>query len=435
MPIEMVRANEWIYLRGVFVPLNLHDPLPPLGPKDSIRVVTDNQRLRHFVGFYSPAPSTAVMRVFGEYPEGGEAPDLGYIQLMRLKVGDKAISPALLPGLKDRAPYWHQPSGLFVEFMGPADAKLRLPKSTPPFYALNDTLRRQYGPSPSIHAYYWHPMPNGSLCWKGIGERPAQPRVPWPIRQALVPSVVQQISPFVLDEADLAAYCPQNEPFYEQPKGPESQDPLYQQMLGAYKNAIEEEPPRDALDVQAVGRYLIVGFSAENNRFSDTVLVGAESENKLRIWTISEDTLANLRYRAAARVLERISPTAPRARQTERRRGSGGLHQAPGALSLALEIHAVLYRWLPKLERRDADLFRPSGVRVELKWTYDPVTETIDTPQLVHVGVETEFESIAAAIQQARACIADTPPGMRVDESVFLVAGSPWFDPVPPYQS
>jgi hypothetical protein len=158
----------------------------------------------HAVGFDDSFAEPVVVRAYYDFDRDAEAQAqhqrhgyefVGYIQYCQLTFRSEPILPSVFGGrLADRDPYVAAENGIFVDFMGPVDARLRLPPLATPFYPFNAVLTD--GTLQSLPDFSRHPLANGSLLSAPTGSP----------TQSLCASLCAEVAPGLVTPAAIAPY-------------------------------------------------------------------------------------------------------------------------------------------------------------------------------------------------------------------------------------
>ncbi|MDG6110189.1 hypothetical protein Daura_22340 [Dactylosporangium aurantiacum] len=270
----------------------------------------------HIIGFDDSFADSIVVRAYYDPAaetgprarsvlDGGGVVHVGYMQFMQLRFLGQSIPPETYGGrLGDRGPYVYD-NNLFVDFMGPADARTR---SIPvPFYPYNGMLVAGIS---TMDELYLHPKPNGSLCSPRNLGRPDQ---------SVVASLVAEIAPGLVTPPDVAAMLTPTKLKWVLPTAPAvlAQREAYQVALGALRtpDSPPDSPPalaglrNEDIAAQLVGDYVLLGLPDPEN-LGDTLVITTEPGNNgltnVLVYALSDYDMESMTADAGRLALLRI---------------------------------------------------------------------------------------------------------------------------------
>ena len=447
---QVTASNGWVYVKGVVTP----DTPQPLGPVGRVFALADTSKLgTHHGALYTVTPSTGILRLFFDHAKKARN-DIGYIQFCQLYSCGQAIPPGTIPALAGRRFYCSDDTkGIYLEFMGPKDANVRL-KGGPcetPFYPLNATLLRQFTRFADYEAFCWHPMPNGSIrrgddLYLNPQTKPHSTALP-----SQVASLVLPISPFMLTEAAIAAHCTTENVLIDETLAASAVDgfPLFEVVKAALIEG-DTDPAPVIKDVQAVGTFLVLTQDDGEDGAGGTTYVARRdlvpndsTKRRIIVWEIDRDTFASLEHNATLDTLDRVAAFLTKAKVRPdkftvpaRVRGWSGLRPPPDVVYwnkgplLQMKMLSVIFA----RAARTGVIVPCAGVASEVKWEYDVVAESLELTAAQPVPVGTvDLAAIAKSLGLYKTTLDSPPSDDAFNLASFTVAGSPWFDGAKPY--
>lgn len=232
---------------------------------------------------------------------------IGYMQFMRLSFRGTPIPPDVFGGkLAEREPYVFGRDRRFLDFMGPADAKLR--GIYTPLYPYNALLTHSIT---SNSDFFYHPLDNGSLCAPGnLGTT-----------QSLGASLFGEISPGLVTRKDVQAVLNDGNLILVLSPSPSelAQSEPYRLALNSLENqaltsAPDDGPPLAGIDesqieAQVIGDYVLLTLPDPED-LGDTLVIGTKPRDgggtDVAVHLLSDYEMADLFYDAGRDALWRI---------------------------------------------------------------------------------------------------------------------------------
>jgi len=226
----------------------------------------------------------------------------GYVQFMQLSFRGMPIPPDVYGGkLADRVPYVYGRDKKFLDFMGPADARVR--GVLTPFYPYNALLATSITDNAT---FFQHPQLNGSL-WSpaNLGTT-----------QSLAASLYGEISPGLVTPADLArVLTPDNQILVLSPTPQQlAQTEAYRLALNALETTPQGNPPLAQLDesqvaAQIIGDYVLLTLP-DPEELGDTLVISTATRTdggtNVIVNLLDDYEMADLFYNAGRLALWRI---------------------------------------------------------------------------------------------------------------------------------
>jgi hypothetical protein len=356
MSLVLSQVNGQFQLSGI-----THDPnvLAPLG-SHYVQIGP------HWFGFDDRFVEPVIVRAYydvsadielSEAMEQGRYDYLGYMQFMRLSFRGMVVPPGVYQGqLASRQAYAYGFDQKFIDFMGPADARIR--GLDTPAYPFNAMLLD--GTLGDYHQFMAYPLVNGSLYGPDTGVLGD--------RQALAPSLTAEIASGLLVPADVASQLTADNLLLTIPvtnSDLAAAEP-YRIALNTLENSPlpgylpDGGPPLQGLDEtgiagQAVGDYVLLTLPDPEN-FGNTLVVSTAPRDGgayILVHVLSDYDMEGLTGEAARRALWRINEYQieedwniydPQDLSPPDGRGMSGLYTPPYALA-ANEVALVLDYW------------------------------------------------------------------------------------------
>lgn len=461
MALNLASQNGFTWVQGAYTPTTTQQARPVLlGPQP-----TSGLYGGHAVGVDAPFDSPVYVRAYADPTRiltpglgtlsaiGGRYPRLGYVGFIQAALLGTPVPPDVVGGdIRRVQPYSAGEDGEHTAllFMGPGDARARLPASEPPFFAYNAMT---FTPVARVEDFGSFGRATGSL-WL-----PRPGNVPDPVTG---PSMLAQVNVPLVTEAEVRAMTARLQPLLVRTvdAGTAASVPLYRLVVEAIRAETGNRWVRDAdrqltlgdiSRIRMAGMYMLLNVA--NGEHLEPVLCARLTDGQtqgqavLTVHLLDYDHLRGAEELATLRLVHQgvdawqdhgLQPTRPAPPSADR--GQGGLYRPPivlddGAELLRIRLTGVVFAQGVRLRRARyiRGMMPFSGFQVDLVWKYDAETRIVvldPTPAVRQIdGGADEFQQALAAFDDAYT--AATPQTSTVDVSAFQLIGTGWAAPDP----
>jgi hypothetical protein len=460
MALRLTTQNDFTFVEGAYTPTTTPRSVL-LGPS-----ATSGMFGAHAVGVDAPFDSPVYVRAYGD-PTRVNVPFLtrlqdvaaerfsrvGYVGFVQAALLGTPVPPEVVGGdIARLQPYsaGEDQGHVALAFMGPGDARARLPATEPPFFAYNATL---FSSVAQVEDFGRFGQPTGSLWFPQPGS----------VNPMNGPSMLAQVNVPLVTEAEVAAMVARLTPLVQGTVSAQhaATTPLYQLVVDAVRASTGNRWIRadveqrltlaDISRIRLAGSYMLLNVA--NGEHLEPVLCArltGTNDSSLAQLTVhlldydhlrGAEEMATLRLvNDGVRALQNEGRSLQRPTGAPQGRGGGGLLRPSvvldgGADVLRIRLSGVMFG-MGRATRGSLyirGMVPLSGFEVDLVWRYDAETRILvldPTPQARAIdGGESAFRVALDAFGDAYGTA--TPQTSSVDVSAFQLINTGWAAPDP----